>query len=485
MFKNITKLVTKHPMKVIFIGIAVFLGLLVGVTQVELNTGNDTLIQTDTIEYIDNYEYQEEFGSDPIIVLYKGDGLDNLFTVENMEYMDELESELSYYDEIFTINSPVSLVKEFAGMQADQYEEALLELSTGLEEVSVNLQSMSELLASNGDSGDIETTLTALTEAIDGMILGQENLGIGVSELITSYATFSTNLFAVSDSITAVINDLNSDPLLSDEVDALTTANNIIIDMATQMNGISTNSAGLPVIADNTVIGLENIILGLTGMIEDQTLMATQITMFADNLSAIAVNLNVMSTNLGMVYNNFNVLEPSMPTEQSTLDLMIYDELGEVRSMFSSFIIDDEYMMFLVILEGEVSDETKGDIIDTILVSIEDQGLTDSTLVSGKPVLDMSIKDAMMESMQMMMALSAGIMIAVLLIVFRVKWSLLPLGIILIAVIATIGIMGWLNIGLTLVSMAVFPVLIGLGIDYAIQFQSRYTEELAGGIGNE
>ena len=76
-------------------------------------------------------------------------------------------------------------------------------------------------------------------------------------------------------------------------------------------------------------------------------------------------------------------------------------------------------------------------------------------------------------------------MILVLLIVFRVKWSLLPLGIILIAVVATIGIMGWLNIGLTLVSMAVFPVLIGLGIDYAIQFQSRYTEELAGGLSNE
>ena len=163
MLQNITNLITKHPMKIIFIGIAILLGLLVGITQVELNTGNDTLIQTDTTEYIDNFDYQEEFGSDPIIVLYKGDGLENLFTVENMGYMDSLESELSYYDEIFTINSPVSLVKEFSGMQAEQYEEALLELSTGLEEVSVNLQTMSELLASNGDSGDIEATLTQLT----------------------------------------------------------------------------------------------------------------------------------------------------------------------------------------------------------------------------------------------------------------------------------------------------------------------------------
>lgn len=48
---------------------------------------------------------------------------------------------------------------------------------------------------------------------------------------------------------------------------------------------------------------------------------------------------------------------------------------------------------------------------------------------------------------------------------------------ILIAVVVTIGIMGWLNMGLTMVSMAVFPILIGLGIDYFIQFQTRYEEE--------
>ena len=485
MFKKITELVTKYPMKMIFIGIAIFLGLLAGVTQVELNTGNDTLIQTDTEEYIDNFEYQDEFGSDPIIVLYEGSGYDELFTVENMAYMNELETELSYYDEIFTINSPVSLVKEFAGMSAEQYEAALLELSTGLEEVSVNLQTMSELLASNGDSSDIDATLAQLTTAIETMITGQENLGIGVTSLISSYASFSQQLIAVSSSITVIITDLSADPLLNDEVTALTTANNQIIAMANQMSTIGTNSAALPGIADNTVIGLGNIVLGLAGMIEDQTLMASQITMLSSNLSTIAGNLHMMSTNLGMIHDNFNVLVPSIPTEQATLDMMIYDENGEVRSMFESFIIDEQYMMLLVVLDGEVPDETKGAIIDTIKESLEEQGLTEVTLVSGKPVLDMSIKDAMMDSMQVMMGLSAIIMIGVLLIVFRVKWSLLPLGIILIAVVATIGIMCWLNIGLTLVSMAVFPVLIGLGIDYAIQFQSRYTEELAGGNYNE
>ena len=37
--------------------------------------------------------------------------------------------------------------------------------------------------------------------------------------------------------------------------------------------------------------------------------------------------------------------------------------------------------------------------------------------------------------------------------------------------------MGYLDIPMTMVSMAAFPVLIGLGIDYAIQFHNRIEEE--------
>jgi|LGVE01.1.fsa_nt_gb predicted RND superfamily exporter protein len=485
MLQKFTDLIMKRPMKIIIVGIIVFIGLLVGVTQVELKTGNETMIQTDTTEYIDNFEYQNEFGSDPIIIIYKGDGYDNLFTVENITLMAELEAELSNYDEIFSINSPVSLVKQFAGMQAEQYETALLEVSTGLEEISINLEAMSVMMLSNGDTGDIETTLTNLTNAINQMITGQENLGIGVTALLTSYTNFSGQLTSISGSVASVIAALDGDPAYTDEYDALVTANQQIITMATQMDAITINSAALPGITTGTIQGLEGILINLTGMIEDQTLMASQLTILANNLSDVASNLHMMSVNLGMIHSNFNVLVPSIPTEQATLDLMIYDEFGEVRSVFESFAIDDQYMMFLVVLDGNISDETTGDIVDTINETLVSQEITDSTLVSGKPVLDMSIKSEMMGSMQIMMGLSAIIMILVLLVVFRVRWSLLPLAIILFAVIATIGIMGWLGIGLTLVSMAVFPVLIGLGIDYSIQFQSRYTEELAGGMNNE
>lgn len=484
MLQRIANFIMKNPMKILFVGVIFILALLVGATQVELKTGNDTLIQDDTSEYIDNYQYQEEFGSDPIIVIFKGDNVQDIFSVENINDMNDLENELSYYDEIFTINSPVALVNQFAGMQAEQYKTALLELSNGLAEVSSNLEGMSTSMLS-GDTSELDAKIAQLTAAIEGMVVGQENLGLGITSLLSSFTNFSNQILAVTDSIQIVIDNLDADPAVTADYSGLTASNFQLITLANQMSQIPTNSASLLTVTSNTITGLNGVLTGLTDMVSEQTLIANQLVFLANNISTIADNLMIMSQNLGMIYSNFNSLAPTIPTEQATLDLMIYDEFGEVRPMFNEFVVDDTNIMFVVMLEGEVSDEIKTDIVDTINEALEDMGIADSTLVSGKPVLDLSIKSEMMGSMKMMMSLSAVIMIVVLLLVFRVRWSLLPLAIILIAVGVTIGIMGWLGIGLTMVSMAVFPVLIGLGIDYSIQFQSRFTEEIAGGKQDE
>ena len=484
MLQRIANFIMERPMKILFIGMIFVVAFLVGATQVELKTGNDTLIQDDTTEYIENYEYQEEFGSDPIIVVFKGDTLEELFTVENINYMSALENELAYYDEVFTINSPVSLVNQFAGLQADQFETALLELSNGLADVSTNLEQMSVSMLS-GDTSSIDDKVVLITEAIDGMVTGQENLELGITALLSNFTNFSVQILDLTETIQVIIDDLDADLGVTADYSGLAIANADLIDLANTMAQIPDNSAGLTTATTNTVTGLNAVLSGLTEMVAEQSLMADQLVFLANNISVIADNLLIMSQSLEMIHTNFNTLAPTIPTEQATLDLMVYDEFGDIRSMFNEFVVNDSNIMFIVMLEGEVSDEIKTDIVETINVALVEMGITDSTLVSGKPVLDLSIKEEMMGSMQMMMGLSALIMVGVLLVVFRVRWSLLPLAIILMAVGVTIGIMGWLGIGLTMVSMAVFPVLIGLGIDYSIQFQSRFTEEMAGGNQDE
>jgi len=77
----------------------------------------------------------------------------------------------------------------------------------------------------------------------------------------------------------------------------------------------------------------------------------------------------------------------------------------------------------------------------------------------------------------MMIGLAVLVMFGVLLLVFKVKWRMLSLGVVFVSVIATLGFMGWVKVPVTMVSMAVFPIIIGLGIDYSIQFHNRYEEE--------
>ena len=179
-------------------------------------------------------------------------------------------------------------------------------------------------------------------------------------------------------------------------------------------------------------------------------------------------------------------MELGLPDNQETLDNMIYGENNELRPMFKELVIDDRYMIMMIKLNGETDDSGKTEVIDTInnyLVAEEID--TAETMVSGKPVLDNATRTSMQESIQAMMGLALVIMIVVLSILFKVRWRILPLVIVLLAVIGTVGLMGWLQIPITMVSMAVFPILIGLGIDYAIQFQNRYAEEMAKEDSNE
>ncbi len=69
-------------------------------------------------------------------------------------------------------------------------------------------------------------------------------------------------------------------------------------------------------------------------------------------------------------------------------------------------------------------------------------------------------------------------MVVILLVLFDVRWRLLPLGVILIGVVWAFGLAGYLGIPLTIVTIAGLPVMLGVGIDYAIQMHARVEEEV-------
>ena len=190
------------------------------------------------------------------------------------------------------------------------------------------------------------------------------------------------------------------------------------------------------------------------------------------------------------------VIEVTSPTtviKQANYEMTgkseIPDDEATIKSIVASYmpsaLMPDETHAFMsVVIEGSATDQMQEEILRETEASVAfaefppDYGI----IVTGDPAFNIALNYEMNSSMGPLLGISVILMVIVLYLVFRhVRWRLLPLPIVLLGIIFTFGAMGSLQIPMTMVSMAAFPVLIGLGIDYAIQFHNRIEEELGKG----
>ena len=99
-------------------------------------------------------------------------------------------------------------------------------------------------------------------------------------------------------------------------------------------------------------------------------------------------------------------------------------------------------------------------------------------VTTGAPVLLKNINDYLTGGMLTLGAIAIGIMALILVVLFSVRWRLLALFVVVIGVIWAFGIVGYLGIPLTIVTIGGLPVMLGIGIDYAIQMHARVEEEV-------
>ncbi|MFP5362336.1 MAG: MMPL family transporter [Thermoleophilia bacterium] len=97
--------------------------------------------------------------------------------------------------------------------------------------------------------------------------------------------------------------------------------------------------------------------------------------------------------------------------------------------------------------------------------------------VTGAPVVVSDLASSITGSMWVLLVAVLLVMALTLALVFAGRPRLLPLAIALAAAAMTFGLLSLLGASLTMASIAVLPVLIGLAVDYAIQLQARVHEE--------
>ncbi|GAB6861685.1 RND family transporter [Haloplanus litoreus] len=100
-------------------------------------------------------------------------------------------------------------------------------------------------------------------------------------------------------------------------------------------------------------------------------------------------------------------------------------------------------------------------------------------IVTGSAAFSAQLSELISQSTNQLLGLAVGLMIVALFFLFRgVRLRLLPIVAVFTGVLYTFGAIGYAGIPNSTLTSSVFPILIGLGIDYSVQFHERYEEEL-------
>ena len=132
-----------------------------------------------------------------------------------------------------------------------------------------------------------------------------------------------------------------------------------------------------------------------------------------------------------------------------------------------------------IVLEGNLDLDAQSAATEELLTILDTVELDGFELtVTGSPVYLKEINDYLKGGMLTLGLIALAVMALVLAVMFRVRWRLLPLLSVLFGVVWTFSILGWIGIDLSLVTISGLPILIGLGIDFAIQIHNRVEEEV-------
>ncbi|MBI2708443.1 MAG: MMPL family transporter [Actinobacteria bacterium] len=161
------------------------------------------------------------------------------------------------------------------------------------------------------------------------------------------------------------------------------------------------------------------------------------------------------------------------------VEFLLHGNDGRIRRALQAVFFDDTHAQVVVRLKGNATLDEQGRGTELVRRTWEGRQVQGATVtVTGAPAFLRDINDYLKGGMLTLGAIAVAIMVVILLVLFDVRWRLLPLAVVLIGVVWAFGLAGYLGIPLSLVTIAGLPVMLGVGIDYAIQMHARVEEEV-------
>ncbi|NLE73425.1 MAG: RND family transporter [Actinobacteria bacterium] len=143
----------------------------------------------------------------------------------------------------------------------------------------------------------------------------------------------------------------------------------------------------------------------------------------------------------------------------------------------------NNHALVVVRLAGGLTTDEQSEAVRFIQGAVDAGPFASDAIVAGNPRMISDITSAIFSGLVQTGVIAVVLMVLILFIAFPARWRLLSLPLVLLGVLWTFGIAATAHVPLTLVTLAGLPVLIGLGVDFGIQFHNRYEEEMRRGQG--
>jgi predicted RND superfamily exporter protein len=158
---------------------------------------------------------------------------------------------------------------------------------------------------------------------------------------------------------------------------------------------------------------------------------------------------------------------------------------GTPKERFGYLFPNKDAAQIIVRLRPDLTDAERHEAIGLFKQAVDDPRfrLSDgSYLVTGAPVVvDAGARELRSQTL-LLLGVAGLVMALTLLLILPRPLRLLPLGVAVAAGAMTLGLVALFGGSLTVGAIAMLPVLVGLAVDYAIQFQARFNEARAEGV---
>ncbi|MDK2890316.1 MAG: uncharacterized protein PWR21_948 [Methanoculleus sp.] len=211
---------------------------------------------------------------------------------------------------------------------------------------------------------------------------------------------------------------------------------------------------------------------------EADSVRNTEILRYIDNLQEDLRNERYVDEVSGVVDLLKQANGGTLPSSKAEIDGIISQAPPE---MVERMLPSDLMTISVIALEPGVSQDAQMQVLDNMATAIRISGPPPgvTVTVSGEPAFVKEMSEAMGSQMGTLILVAMLLMVLAVTFLFaHVRYRLLPVGIVAVGLIMTFGFMGLFGIPISMTVIAAFPVLIGIGIDYAIQFHARFDEEI-------